>query len=302
MEKIKNKGIWLAIAATLISGWAVFINKYALLGWGNSEVYTSAKNIVAAVLLSAVFVGFGYRKQLKKLTIKHWGQLIFVGLIGGSIPFLMFFKGLQLSSAPGAAFWHKTLFVWVAILAWPILKEKFSKIQLAAFAVLVLGNVALFWPKVVVFESATLLILGATVLWALESVLVKKFMREIQPAILAWGRMALGSIVLLLYIVATTQISALFDVSVSQLPWLLIVGVTLFLYISTWYRALNKIPVTLAAAVLTAASPITTFLNNIVNGTSLPSNFWLIMIPIVIGIISLIRLSSQTKQTLVVDK
>ncbi len=141
---MKNKGIWLAIFATLISGFAVFINKYALAGWGSSEVYTSAKNIVAAVLLSAIFIGFGYRKKLKELSLVQWGKLALIGLIGGSIPFLLFFKGLQLSSAPGAAFWHKTLFIWVAILAYPILKEKLSKLQLIAFGVLVFGNVALF--------------------------------------------------------------------------------------------------------------------------------------------------------------
>lgn len=291
-------GKWLIVAATLISGFAVFINKFALAGWGSSEVYTSAKNIVAAILLSAVVFGFGYRKKIKKLTLKQWSKLALIGLIGGSIPFLMFFKGLQLSSAPGAAFWHKTLFIWVAILAWPILKEKFSKFQLAAFLLLIFGNIALFWPKVVVFESATLLILGATILWALESTLAKKFMVDISPAIMAWGRMALGSIVLILYTLATSRGSMLLDVSIAQLPWLLIVGITLFLYISTWYRALNKIPVSIAAAVLTAASPITTLLNNIVKGIALPTNYWLIMVPISIGIIALIFLTPKPKTEL----
>ena len=292
---MKSKGIWLAIAATLISGFAVFINKYALAGWGSSEVYTSAKNIVAAVLLSSIFIGFGYREKLKALSIKQWGKLALIGLIGGSIPFLMFFNGLQLSSSPGAAFWHKTLFIWVAILAYPILKEKLSKLQLIAFGVLILGNVALFWPKVMIFNSATLLILGATVLWALENVLAKIFMKEISPAIMAWGRMSFGAIILILYLVATSKGAMLFNISISQLPWLLIVGVTLFLYVSTWYRAINKIPVTIAAVILTAASPITTLLNNLVKGTALPNNFWLYMIPTSIGIVALILFRPKKK-------
>ncbi len=292
---MKNKGIWLAIFATLISGFAVFINKYALAGWGSSEVYTSAKNIVAAVLLSAIFIGFGYRKKLKELSLVQWGKLALIGLIGGSIPFLLFFKGLQLSSAPGAAFWHKTLFIWVAILAYPILKEKLSKLQLIAFGVLVFGNVALFWPKVIVFESATFLILGATVLWALENVLAKIFMKEISPAIMAWGRMSFGAIILILYLLATSKGAMLLNVSISQLPWLLIVGVTLFLYVSTWYRAIKKIPVAIAAAILTAASPLTTLLNNLIKGTALPEKFWLYIIPTLIGIIALILFRPKKK-------
>ncbi len=120
-------------------------------------------------------------------------------------------------------------------------------------------------------------------------------MKEISPAIMAWGRMSFGAIILILYLLATSKGAMLLNVSISQLPWLLIVGVTLFLYVSTWYRAIKKIPVAIAAAILTAASPLTTLLNNLIKGTALPEKFWLYIIPTLIGIIALILFRPKKK-------
>ena len=47
-----------------------------------------------------------------------------IGVIGGSVPFILFFNGLAMASAPSAAFIHKTLFVWVVLLAVPFLGER----------------------------------------------------------------------------------------------------------------------------------------------------------------------------------
>ncbi len=119
-----NKGIYFALATAFISGLAVFLNKFAVGFWTNSSVFTTAKNLVVAILLTSLILLVKKLPELKKLSKKDWRQLIIIGFIGGSIPFLLFFKGLTLTSATGAAFIHKTLFIWVAVLAIPILKEK----------------------------------------------------------------------------------------------------------------------------------------------------------------------------------
>jgi drug/metabolite transporter (DMT)-like permease len=289
-----KKGIILAIIATLISGWAVFINKFALANWGNSDIYTTEKNIVAALLLSSVFFGYNYRNRLTSLDRSGWFKLFIIALIGGSIPFILFFKGLSLSSSSGAAFWNKTLFIWVAILAIPILKEKFTKIQLGALIVLIMGNLALFWPKTLVLNASAILILMATVLWALEYVLAKKFMSDISPEILAWGRTFIGSIFLLLYIVFTHAGSPMINITLAQIPWLLIVGLTLTFYIFTWYKTLGKIPSTYAAAILTVASPTTTLLEKYFGSGKLPQHFFVYFIIIIIAI-SIIIINSRPK-------
>jgi len=289
-----KKGTILVIMAAVISGWAVFINKFALSNWENSEIYTTEKNLVAALILTVVFAGFLYRKEIFNLSKRDWGKLALIGLIGGALPFALFFKGLSLTSSSGAAFFHKTLFIWVAILAIPILKEKLSKIQLFAFGILIIGNVSLFLPEELSFGSAGALILAATIIWALENVLAKKFMSTIPAPIMAWGRMFFGSIILVGYMLIVGQGEQLINISTTQLPWLLLVGITLFLYVTFWYSGLKKVPAVVAASILTIASPITTLLNNIYSGTSLPANFWLFFSIILLGITTLVFGSLRT--------
>ena len=47
-------------------------------------------------------------------------------MIGGSVPFVLFFEGLARAEATQAAFIQKTLVVWVALLAVPLLRERFG--------------------------------------------------------------------------------------------------------------------------------------------------------------------------------
>ena len=98
-----------ALIAAIISGFAVFINKFGVKLWDDSTAYTTAKNIVAAVFLTCLIMMPGRFAELKTLSKKLWTKLALVGLIGGSIPFLLFFKSLTLIPASEAAFIHKTL-------------------------------------------------------------------------------------------------------------------------------------------------------------------------------------------------
>ena len=63
-----------------------------------------------------------------------------IGVIGGSVPFILFFSGLAMASAPTAAFIHKTLFVWVVVLAVPFLGERLGWFPIAALGVLLAGQ------------------------------------------------------------------------------------------------------------------------------------------------------------------
>ena len=47
-------GLALTLATALISGVAVFLNSYGVKAFGNASLYTTVKNVVAALLLGAV--------------------------------------------------------------------------------------------------------------------------------------------------------------------------------------------------------------------------------------------------------
>jgi len=258
-----NKGVVWAFAAAFISGFAVFFNKFAVGFWQSSSVYITAKNLIVAVFLTSALLLFRKRHELKKLAKKQWAQLILIGLIGGSIPFLLFFKGLTLIASVNAAFIHKTLFVWVALLAVTYLKEKISFLQFVAMGILFFGVFLFLSPGEFRIGYGELLIFSATLLWAVENIVAKKVLKNISALMVGWGRMFFGSLFLLGFLVATGDVVELFSSSTVGFGWLILASIILFGYVVTWYSALKYAPAIVVSSILVLAAPITAILNSI---------------------------------------
>lgn len=260
---MKNKGIYFALATALVSGFSVFLNKFAQANFTDAYVFTTLKNVGVAILIVAVFLFPKIWQEIKGLTRKQWGFLILVGIIGGSIPFLLFFKGLTLTSAINAAFIHKTLFIWVSFLAWFFLREKFGKLQILALGLILAGNILLGGLKSWNFGVGELMIFGATLFWSIEYIFAKKLLKNLSPEMVAWGRMFIGAIVLLLFLVFTNRAEDLFSLNLLQWKWLALSSILLFAFVVFWYRALKLEPASIVTCFLVPASLITTILQNI---------------------------------------
>jgi drug/metabolite transporter (DMT)-like permease len=259
-----RKGISLVLITALISGLANFFNKFAMQALAKDAFqYTFLKNIFVALIFSFLILMPWILPKLKKLSKNDWLKIFCLGLIGGGIPFLLFFKGLSLTSAVSASFIHKTLFIWVAIFAWPFLKEKISIWQFGALGVLLWGNMIFEGFKGLSWGLAETLILGATLFWAFETILIKKFLANIDFMILAWGRMFFGSLIIFAFLATTNNLAGLTALNQTQALWIILVSLLLCGYVLTWYAALNKLPVTVVASILVLASPITTLMNSI---------------------------------------
>ena len=104
----RRTGLLLALATAGISGAAVFLNSYGVKAFGDATTYTTAKNVIAALVLLALIGAMSARGQGAVLTRPsrrgQWWGLAVVGIFGGAIAFALFFEGLALSSAVDAAF------------------------------------------------------------------------------------------------------------------------------------------------------------------------------------------------------
>lgn len=262
MHNTLNKGIYLAFTTALISGFAVFFNKFSMSFWANSSVFTVAKNLVVVFLLTSLLLVFKKKRELKNLSKRQWARLVTIGLVGGSAPFLLFFKGLSITSATNAAFIHKTLFVWVSLLAVLFLKEKVSELQFAGLFILFAGVYLFASPKGFRLGHGELLALGATLLWAVENIIAKITLKDVSSLVVAWGRMFFGSLFLLVFLGITGNTSALLVASASQFGWLLVSGAILLGYVVAWYTALKHAPATVVSSILVLAAPMTAILNS----------------------------------------
>jgi len=268
-----SRGLILVFSTAIISGLAVFINKFGV-GINNPDIFTFAKNATVAFLLGAIILFFKNRRGLYQLTKKQWGQMFLLGLIGGSIPFLLFFKGLALTSAAQGAFVHKTMFIFVAMLAMIFLKEKINKNFLIGSLLLLLGNLLALKTLCFSFGPGDGLILLAVLFWSTENILAKYLLRDLSGSLVAWGRMFFGSALIFVYLTFTGQTPQLLSLSSLQLGWIAITSVLLFGYVITWYNGLKSVPVSVATTILLLGLPITNLLTAATTRKIIPQDIW----------------------------
>lgn len=261
-------GLGFAGLTALVSGFSVFLNASAVRSVGDPVLFTTLKNGVAAVILLALAMAFVPRAgaTVRGLDRRSVLGLVALGVIGGSIPFVLFFTGLAQASAPAAAVIHKTLFIWVALLAVVLLRERLGMWQLAALAVLLLSQLLITPPDGITWTSGETMIALATGMWAVEVMIAKRVLAGVPSPIAAASRMGIGLVLLAGYLVATGGLGGIGGLGLEQWGWVLGTGLLLSAYVATWYAALRRAPATAVTAILTVAAPITASLQLIANG------------------------------------
>ena len=282
----RRKGILLATATAVISGFAVFVNGYGVRAWteiSDATTYTTLKNLMAALLIGAVATLFWYRGSRERPVLpgeprRRW-MLVAIALVGGSVPFVLFFEGLSRATSAQAAFVHKTLIVWVAILALVLLRERIGWPHVAAIALLVWGQIVLVGSiEGFAFGPGELMILAATLLWSVEVVVAKKVLTGVPSSTVAVTRMAGGSIVLISWALIRGFTIEWAAVTGTHLIWILVTGFFLAGYVLTWFAALERAPAVDVTAVLVAGAIITALLQTSLRGVPLPDPVGLVLL------------------------
>ena len=292
----RRKGILLATATAVISGLAVFVNGYGVRAWAevaDATTYTTLKNLMAALLIGVVAGVLLRRDSVEKPSIpksrrQRW-MLASIAVLGGSVPFVLFFEGLAAATSAQAAFLHKTLIIWVGILALVFLRERIGWPQVAAIGLLVWGQIALLGlGQQVGFGRGELMILGATLMWSVEVIVAKKVLSEVCWSTVALARMVGGSLVLVLWVLirgVSVQWTALTS---THFMWIVVTGIFLAAYVLSWFAALSRAPAVDVTAVLVAGALITAFLQTNVRGVAMPNPLGLTLISAGVALVVLI--------------
>jgi drug/metabolite transporter (DMT)-like permease len=254
----------------------VYVNAKGVARFDDATVYTTAKNAVAGAVLLVLALPLLLAPRApsgrapRPCTRRHWLGLVVIACIGGSVPFVLFFEGLSRASATQAAFIHKTPVVWVALLAVVFLRERLGPLHVLAIGLLMAGQVVLVQSLgVVTFGVGEAMILAATLLWAVEVIVVKRLVVPLEPRTLAAARMALGTVVLVAWIVASGRASELLGLSASQWGWAILTGALLSAYVATWYAALARAQAVDVTAVLVFGAVVTALLAGAADGVAI---------------------------------
>ncbi|MBR9679900.1 MAG: DMT family transporter [Candidatus Altiarchaeota archaeon] len=246
MDK-EQLGTLLIFLTALGSGVAIIVNRFFVLKI-DPVVFTALRALfigLAFFLYSRFFV----KKEQKKCSTP---QLAVLGFIGGGLAFLLFFTGLGMTTGGRAAFIHKTLPVWAMIFAYLFLKEKITKKHAVPIVLALVGlSIMEFESIPTILKSGDMLVLLATILWALENTLAKHFMNlgETNWRI-SFGRMFFGS--LFLFAIAALQGKLGLILALQPIQWLYVIISTMMLgwYVLTWYWGLKHISLSKATGIL----------------------------------------------------
>lgn len=262
----QTKGILLVLSTAIISGVSIYVNGLAV-KFANPYIFTGVKNLLVGLAFLSLILLIKEWKNIKALKKNDWLRLILIGLVGGAIPFLLFFKGLTLTTAVKSSFIQKTMFIYVGFLAIVFLKEKLNKSLLVGLGALLVGNILFLQMKPQPLQVGDLLIFLATLFWAVEIIISKKALQNLSPKVVSWARMFFGSVFIFLFLVFTHQAGQLFSYSAIQWKWILITSAFLFAYVFTFYHGLKYIRASVATSVLALGAPVTSIITLIAQGS-----------------------------------
>lgn len=276
------RGIALALLTATVSGVSIFYSKISVVKI-DPLVLTASRNLLVGLFFLVLMLVSGKIREVARLSKKDGLMLALIGVIGGSLPFYLFFTGLKLIGAQQGNMIHKTLFVWVGLMAFVFLKEKIN-FKLLVAGLLIFAGTYLFAPMRLALGQGVWLILAADMLWAVETLLAKKVLEHVSSELTGLSRMLLGGGILAVATVAGGKSGLLFSLQGSQFLMIAIGAGLLFFYVYTWFKSLSHAPASVVTLVLTWSLVVGNVLNGTFAGARLAAADWYSMLYVTGGV------------------
>ncbi len=260
VQSAANPRLGYALAALnmLISGVAIFVNSLGVKMFSDSTLYTALKNsVVGVAFLVPLAVSAGSRADWRRLGARQWLLLIAVSLIGGSVSYALYFRGLQLTTPVTASLVDHTQFLFVALFAALFIGERFSPAVWVALGALFAGVTLGISAGAVRLDAGMPFVAGATLLFAADFVLMKYLLRSVSALTVMTFKMTIGSLFLFLFVAATGRAGGIGQLSLLQWGFAGITGLILLAFSVTSVLGLRHASAT-ATTAIPAGSPIIT--------------------------------------------
>ncbi len=254
-------GYVFAALAAAISGVSVYVNGLGVRTFSDPVLYTALKDgLVGLVLLLPLGLSPGWRAEYARLDHRTWAWMVALALTGGSVPFALFYSGLQVTTPATGALINHFQFVLVAVFAMTFLKERVRPAMWAGLAVLLVGTLLGTNLDTLRWNTGAVLIAASTVLFAIDFVIAKYLLRGLATLTVMIARMTLGTAMLFVYVALQGRLVPFSELAPAQWSFLVVTGFLLLLFTATSFTAIRHASVSTVLAIGTAAPIITTLL------------------------------------------
>jgi drug/metabolite transporter (DMT)-like permease len=261
MRREARVGCAAAAVAAALSGLAVFVNGFGVRLFADATLYTTLKNgVVGVLVLAPVALLPGVRRELVRLDRRRRARLAALALVGGSVPYVLFFEGLRQTTPATGAVLNHLQFVVVALLAVPLLRERVTPAMWLGLAALVAGAALGTDVGSLRWNAGAALVLASTALFGAGFVLARHLLRDLSTSTVMTAKMTAGSAVLLAYSGVTGRLEAAAHLSGLQWRFVLVTALILLAFTAATLVAIKHTQVTTVIAIGMAAPAITLLL------------------------------------------
>lgn len=258
MRRDARVGCTAAVLAAAVSGFAVFVNGYGVRLFADATLYTTLKNAVVGLLVVAPLALLpGVRRELGRLRLAQWAGLAVLALVGGSVPYVLFFEGLRQTTPATGAVLNHLQFAVVAVLAVPLLRERVTHAMWVGLAALLAGALVGTDLGALRWNGGAALVATSTVLFGAGFVLARRLLRDLSTTTVMAAKMTAGSAALVAYCGATGRLGAVAHLSGAQWGFVLVTGVILLVFTTATLVAIAHVQVTTVVAIGMAAPAVT---------------------------------------------
>jgi transporter family protein len=290
-------GYTLAALNMVISGVAIYVNSIGVKLFSDSTLYTALKNLVVgmALLLPLAFSGES-RAAYRRLGRRELLLLLLVSLIGGSVSYALYFRGLQLTTPVTASLIDHTQFIFVALFAALFIGERFSPAIWVALGALLAGLTLGIGARAVQLDAGMPYVAAATLLFAADFVLMKYLLRSVTALTVMTFKMTLGSLLLFLFVCATGRAGDIAQLSLLQWGFVSITGLILLAFSVTSLLGLRHASATATTAIPAGSPIITTALVVLSRHVTIPPWRWLGLSLALLAVLSIFILGRRQEQ------
>jgi len=235
---LKKTGTLAILGASLM--WA-FEPIFAKLAYQNSDfVQTSAIRAIGVVLIAILYMVLRGQRNFKT-TRKQFSKLIYVGLAGTVIGDLVYFYALTRVPVLNAVLIAHMQPIFIVLIGFFFLKEdKLTKYDYIGIVIMIIAGVLVTTQTlenlaaVKLGTAGDIYVLLATVAWATTTIVVRKYLRDLDAGVVTFYRYLIASAVFVVYL---SLRSSLVLSNIYQILVGVIVGAGTILY----YEGLKRI-------------------------------------------------------------
>ena len=260
-------GFAFATLAAVISGVSVYVNSLGVRAFSDPVLYTALKDgCVGIVLLVPLLASPVWRAEYRRMDARTWAWIVALALTGGSVPFALFYSGLQVTTAATGALINHFQFVLVALCAVAFLRERIRPAMWAGFGVLLVGTLLGSDLHTLDWNTGAWLVGASSVLFAIDFVIAKHLLSGLSTLTVLTARMTLGTAMLFVYVIAEGRLAPVTQLTVLQWEYVALTGFTLLLFTTVTFTAIRLASVSAVLAIGTAAPIITTLIQVVATG------------------------------------